>query len=407
MSGGGTVECDVRRIEWALLAIASATTCALGGTPALAWSSAGAAVCLLAALAGFRGDSSGLGWFLRAPALLLGYALLRIPWSAVPARSVYWIALWASYVAAASVAFLCERRNGAGVLRFGLIGLAAFEAAYGLFQYLTGHQQIFWFAKTKYLEDATGTFLNHSHFAGLLTLALGPTLAAAVTRKSAGGLYWLAAALLLLAAVFSRSRAGIVCALAAALACGAYLAVVTQRRQVVFVAALLLFATAAYGAWIGLDPVAHRFLFFDRPGYLDEEGRLTLWRDTWQLVKLRPWLGWGPGTFPAVYPLARTEPSDLRWMEAHNDYLQIWCELGLVGAAMLFVPWWSLIGLLLRNSWRARDAWGGAMALSLAAVLAHSAVDFHLQVPANALWLAIVTGVAAGRCLRLKKAMLD
>lgn len=397
----------MRWIEWALLAIAIGTTFALGGTPALAWSSAGAAVSLLAAIAWSRGESAGLAWFLRAPALLLVYAAIRIPWSEVPARSVYWVSLWISYVAAASVAFLCERRTGAAVLRYGLIGLAVCEAAYGLFQYLSGHQQIFWYVKTRYLEDATGTYLNHSHFAGLLTLAIGPTLAAAVTRRSSAGLYWLAAVVLLLAVEFSRSRAGIVCALAAAVACGAYLAAITRRREVAAAVVLFLVATAGYGVWIGLDPVAHRFLFFERPGYLNEEGRLTIWRDTLRLVELRPWWGWGPGTFPAVYPLVRTEPSDLRWMEAHNDYLQITSELGLVGAAILFVPWWSLIGLLFVAAWRARDAWSGAIALSLAAVLVHSAVDFHLQVPANALWLAIVTGVAAGRLLRLKKAMVD
>ena len=46
--------------------------------------------------------------------------------------------------------------------------LGTFEAGYGIVQYLTGYQKIFGMTKQFYTEEATGTYINHNHFAGLL-----------------------------------------------------------------------------------------------------------------------------------------------------------------------------------------------------------------------------------------------
>jgi len=59
-------------------------------------------------------------------------------------------------------------RNAKKRLVYALIALGAFEAFYGLVQYLTGWQQIFAYVKKYYLEDATGTYINRNHFAGFL-----------------------------------------------------------------------------------------------------------------------------------------------------------------------------------------------------------------------------------------------
>ena len=44
--------------------------------------------------------------------------------------------------------------------------LGTFEAGYGIVQYLTGYQKIFGLTKQFYTEEATGTYINHNHFAG-------------------------------------------------------------------------------------------------------------------------------------------------------------------------------------------------------------------------------------------------
>jgi len=72
---------------------------------------------------------------------------------------------------------VCRRPNGKKHLILVLLGLGAFEALYGMVQYLTGWQQIFTFVKKYNLESATGTYINGNHFAGLLEMVLPFALA--------------------------------------------------------------------------------------------------------------------------------------------------------------------------------------------------------------------------------------
>jgi len=405
----------MRLIERGLLLTVVAATCALGATPALAWSAAGVALCLLflgvVVLGALRDLASG--WYLRWPVVFLLYCGIMTMLGPAPARSVFFVAQWSAWLAGGYVAFACARQSGARLLGSGLVVFALAQAVYGLVQYLTGHQKIFWYQKTKYLEDATGTYLNHNHLAGLLTLALPAALALGVprllARRAQGAPWCTASALILLGLVFSRSRMGMASALAALILYSVYLAVNSRRRVVWAWLAMLIMAATAYALWIGLEPVSRRFAALAQPGYLSVEGRLTLWRDTARLVAERPWLGWGPGMFPSVYPRVRTEPSDVQWMEAHNDYLQFLCELGMVGTAAFFGPLWTLVAGLARQAWRAprlEGAWGMAIASGLAGILIHSFADFHFYVPANAVWIAVMTGLGAAEYISLRTARL-
>src|SRR5579863_5267251 len=67
-------------------------------------------------------------------------------------------------------AYLFDSRRRKSLLVTALVGLGTFEAGYGTVQYLTGWQRIFTYKKVHYTELATGTYINHDHFAGLLEL---------------------------------------------------------------------------------------------------------------------------------------------------------------------------------------------------------------------------------------------
>ena len=387
--------------EWGLLLAASGLVISLGGTHPLAWSSVGLAVLALFVTSLWRGllEQEGIVVAGLWPALFLVYCGLCVFRSSVPARSVFFVSQWSIYVAAAAVGFFCLRRGGGETLRVGLIALGAAESLFGLYQFLTGCKWIFWYEKIKYLEDATGTYINHNHFAGFLIMVLPLTLVTGVSGQRSNGIMYLGAAgLMILALLFSRSRMGLVAGLVPLALLGVYFFTKMRRR---FAAAALLavpLVVLLYGAWIGLKPVGERFQFLAQPGYLTAEGRLTIWKDTWQLVRQRPLLGWGPGTFPSLYPTVRTEPSDLRWMEAHNDYLQLLAELGVIGLLLFLVPMAALWRSLARQAWR-EDGLTGAMeaaiAASMAGLLVHSLTDFHLYVPANAMLLMILAGMGA------------
>lgn len=139
--------------------------------------------------------------------------------------------------------------------------------------------------------------------------------------------------------------------------------------------------------------------------------RLLLWPAAVKQFTLSPAAGTGSGTY--LYygrqfrdPRVQSDP-----IHVHNDYLELLGEYGLLGVGAL--------GLLLASHLRAggrdfRSLLGGpagpsnAAALNLGslagvgALLAHSAVDFNLHIPANAMLLAFACAVLAnpGRALR-------
>jgi O-antigen ligase len=113
----------------------------------------------------------------------------------------------------------------------------------------------------------------------------------------------------------------------------------------------------------------------------------------------RPILGWGLGTFETIYPQFRSFYTNLLVDKAHNDYLQLVAETGLVGFAIMI---WFLVSTFRRAVPKIRN-WpsdvNGAVALAavigIAGILVHSLVDFNLEIPANALLFYVLCAVAA------------
>ena len=116
--------------------------------------------------------------------------------------------------------------------------------------------------------------------------------------------------------------------------------------------------------------------------------RLSIDRDALRMFRNKPVLGWGLGTFPAVYPSSVASTPTSLSIEAHNDYLQLLSEMGMLGFGTMV---WFLI-VLYRHALRKIGNWmsdvSGAVTLActlgVTGILVHSLLDFNLQVPANA-----------------------
>ena len=80
--------------------------------------------------------------------------------------------------------------------------------------------------------------------------------------------------------------------------------------------------------------------------------------------------------------------------QAHDDYLQLLADLGIVGAAILAALAGATVRAAFRGPFVASDPTGWSLSLacagSLAAILLHSTADFNLYIPANALVVAWV-----------------
>lgn len=152
------------------------------------------------------------------------------------------------------------------------------------------------------------------------------------------------------------------------------------------------------------------------------KGRLLIWQTAREMIAAHPIIGIGTGTFGAQYQPYRAlvfeqlkepastypagEPSYNETGQAHNDYLQLAAENGLVGLALFL----GLVGLCYAAGWRLLREWSGkekregglllcGLLAGMAATLTHAAVDFPLNQPVAALlfWLAIGTVLAMDR----------
>ncbi len=91
--------------------------------------------------------------------------------------------------------------------------------------------------------------------------------------------------------------------------------------------------------------------------------------------------------------------SPIYFNHAHNDYLELWLETGLAGAA-LFAAVRRLVRLARLLIWRRRIAAGGsslaaACTLLVALLLAHSTVDYPLRTETIAVLFAFACGAIA------------
>jgi len=135
--------------------------------------------------------------------------------------------------------------------------------------------------------------------------------------------------------------------------------------------------------------------------------RLHLWSSALQQFKLSPLFGTGGFSFLYYGRMLRDPAVQGDPIHVHNDYLQLLADYGLVGgflfAAVLILH--SLSGVRWFGQFRAELAAVGGQSDRLAllagclavlvAYLAHSVVEFNVQLPLNALVIAAVLGCLA------------
>ncbi len=252
----------------------------------------------------------------------------------------------------------------------------------------------------------TSTFVNPNRLAALLTMAsacaTGLWLASGNGRRPTrlvrepGGSLWVVPAVVILAAlVLTLSRLGLASALAAAAITGV---VYTRGRRLRLrrVAALV---TSTVSLALALGPVVARF-----GAIIEQElgggGRHVCWRQALPLARDFALTGSGAGTFRHAFRLYQ-DPSLPGWHTfAHNEYLNLLCDVGIAGLAAAAVAIFLLLrGVLsLRDSNdRASRAIGVAGLAGVAALLTHSVADFPLQEPAVALLFFMLAGIVYGR----------
>lgn len=305
-------------------------------------------------------------------------------------------------------------------------------AVFGLLQHFTWNGKFYW-VHEKFIQGF-GPFHNRNHFAGYLEMLASLPVAILLLREKTTEkrlLYGLAATTMGVAVVISLSRGGLL-SLTASLLFVIVLSLnlrtarqskknpeVASRRSAwltqASIGALVLGSITAGIFWLGADAVVERLT-----GKADEapktvgdklhEARLPVWQEAYRIFKDSPLTGIGLGAYATVSPTYSSLNSALVLNgEAHNDYLQVLTDTGLIGGALLL--WFLvLLGRDVQRGLQSSDANRAGLALGcgggLFAMLIHSFFDFNLQIPSNALLFLLLTALAArlGQPQKVRKA---
>lgn len=333
----------------------------------------------------------------------------------------------ASYLSAfVLVLLLVGSQRRARIMVYTLVAAGLFQALLAIWLLSTRASYLSFFESITHGTQATGTFINRNHLACYLYLCLSLGLGwilgsftggqglvgTAAQRIQAGALALLrfmlsprmALRLLLvvmvIALVLTRSRMGNLSFVMGMLALAAllWLRVPTLRRTVaIVVVSLLMVDVVIIGQWVGLERVIQRMeatavVEEDRRGEETIEARLQpAWR-TLPMIAEQPLFGHGGGSYYTAFPAHKTGDMLLHLLyfdHAHNDYVEIAADVGLVGLALLLAVAlasarraWQLASAQEASSTRG-VAYGVWMAVVCVGV--HSWVDFNLHIPANAL----------------------
>lgn len=257
--------------------------------------------------------------------------------------------------------------------------LLAFLAT--LAKYSSGGR-IFWLVPSQYQDDVLGPFVNRSQFAAWVELLLPVALYLAATSRRLRPLYGCAAAILFSSVVASASRAGFVLVTGEVLVVAAALAArrAAPRRALGLAAlqfAVLAAAATALAGWQGLEAR----LQSGQPEAL----RIDAVRASFEMVRDRPWMGTGLGTWSMVYPRYAGFDTGLFVNQAHNDWAQ-WAAEGGVPFALFLLVFAFLL-------WK--PAVQSIYGVGTVAFLLHALVDYPMQQrPALAAWFFAVAGAA-------------
>jgi O-antigen ligase len=263
-----------------------------------------------------------------------------------------------------------------------------------------------------------GPFVNRNHFATwaimAIPLAMGCALALVAPERGRevlrtrladavrgiGGLgVWLlvSAAVLVIGVLASASRSGAVSVAAAVLAFAAIGRPRAGRRVRGWALAgfgLLVLAVAAYTSLAPLLARAEETLAVgagDRP---------QIWRDTWAIVRDFWLTGVGAGGFASAMVVYQRTGRELFSNQAHNQYLQLLAEGGLlvgVPALLAIVAFGRLVAARLRSDGTTRVWIRVGATAGLIGVACQSMWETGLRMPANAILCAVVAAVAVHR----------
>jgi len=340
------------------------------------------------------------------------------PWSVVPsATENSWLALIPPLAVFLYTLSLPKDKIKPAVNIF--IFIVVFEALLGLMQYGAGADSILRLPSSRVVADATGTYANRDHLAGLLEMALPLCIAmifAAIVQRGSNRqhtrtlrqklamlaashfnraiIYFLITIVVLLGLIFTRSRTGNMLAMVVIFMAALAFSFRLGGKNAYGLIGVLGAVAAFLALEIGMVPILNRFVLEDPMA----DARWIFFDDTITATLHFLPFGSGAGTFVHVFPrFQSTAFSGVYVNNAHNDYLEWLMEGGLAALALLivftvfYVAKW--LKLLRHQDWKTTQYIQVGAGIGVFAMMLHSFLDFNLHIPANQIYLAFLVGL--------------
>jgi O-antigen ligase len=290
--------------------------------------------------------------------------------------------------ALAAVFFLAQTVAGTSMAReFMLKAFLCFAAVMALLcltQLFTSEGRVLWVFPTGY-PDVYATFPNHNNYAQFVEVSLPIALWWALRDGWRSWGYALIGGILYASVIGAASRAGAILCTAEVVAMLA-IGVIQHKSQnlerpfssstvaLVMVPLLALIFTSV----VGWQRIWERFQQNDL-----YKGRLEFTLSAVDMVKHRPLMGYGLGTFPEVYQQHAIKDFPFYVNHAHNDWAEFAADGGVPFLLLVFIPFAAAVPTAIRHPW----------GLGLVAVLLHACMDYPFPRPAVSGWMFAMLGL--------------
>jgi O-antigen ligase len=209
--------------------------------------------------------------------------------------------------------------------------------------------------------------------------------------------------IMVIALVLTRSRMGNAAFFSAMLVAG-FVAIVLMRKTapqtMALIASLVVIDVLVVGTWVGLERVAERLqgteMMIAEGGKSESvEARTQAAFMALPMVKDFALVGSGGGSFYNVFLNYTTPEFSLNFFDhAHNDFVEIAADYGLLGLGLMGLlvaaTLWTVLKVMARRRSALPRGIAFGVAMSITALQIHSTVDFNLQIPANALTMVVI-----------------
>ena len=294
-------------------------------------------------------------------------------------------------------------------------GLLAFSS---ILQFYLTDDKVLWFRQIP-TNFVVGPYVNHNHYAGLMEMIFPVVLGlflfyrprigntslikgiAEIFAQEKANIHILigTSALFIIISIFvSLSRGAMISTCLSLLVFTYFLMKRKISKGNTTLVLFVILLTALSIGWFGWDQIFERFAKLKNAQGVIYEFRLDFWKDSLDIIKHFAITGAGIGTFPHIYPLHRSIISERFLTHAHNDYLELLSEGGMIGFLIMISFFLTFFYKTYKTFSTRRDAisiylYMGSIT-GIVAILIHSFTDFNLHIGANGLWFSFIAGIA-------------